>query len=124
MLRYVLSGAYHGVFIAKNYVKTQFLQNGTSTPQNPNTRESLHSPRYAVSSEHKIVAEVNRMNCALNRFISRSTEKCLPFFKRLRKTIIWSDECEEAFHRLKEYLTNPKDSISTWLSVMTFSFFF
>jgi hypothetical protein len=31
----------------------------------------------------------------------------MPFFKILRKTFIWSDECEEAFNRLKEYLTNP-----------------
>ncbi|XP_062151978.1 uncharacterized protein LOC133860372 [Alnus glutinosa] len=44
---------------------------------------------------------------ALNRFISRSTDKCLPFFKILRKAITWSEECEEAFRKLKEYLTNP-----------------
>jgi ribonuclease HI len=44
---------------------------------------------------------------ALNRFISRSTDKCLPFFKILRKAFVWSDECEEAFNRLKDYLSNP-----------------
>jgi len=44
---------------------------------------------------------------ALNRFISRSTDKCLPFFKKLRKTFVWSDECEEAFGQLKKYLANP-----------------
>jgi hypothetical protein len=44
---------------------------------------------------------------ALNRFISRSTDKCLPFFKILRKAFTWSKECEEAFGKLKEYLTNP-----------------
>jgi ribonuclease HI len=44
---------------------------------------------------------------ALNRFISRSTDKCLPFFKILRKAFMWSEECEEAFGKLKEYLTNP-----------------
>jgi hypothetical protein len=44
---------------------------------------------------------------ALNRFISRSTDKCLPFFKILRKAFTWSEECEEAFGKLKEYLTNP-----------------
>jgi hypothetical protein len=43
---------------------------------------------------------------ALNRFISRSTDKCLPFFKILRKAFMWSEECEEAFGKLKEYLTN------------------
>jgi hypothetical protein len=44
---------------------------------------------------------------ALNRFISRSTDKCLPFFKILRKAFMWSEECEEAFGKLKEYLANP-----------------
>jgi hypothetical protein len=34
---------------------------------------------------------------ALNQFISRSTDKCLSFFKILRKAFEWSDECEEAF---------------------------
>jgi hypothetical protein len=43
---------------------------------------------------------------ALNRFISRSTDKCLPFFKILRKAFEWSDECEEAFSQLKNYLTS------------------
>jgi hypothetical protein len=44
---------------------------------------------------------------ALNCFISRSTDKCLPFFKILRKAFMWSEECEEAFGKMKEYLTNP-----------------
>jgi len=34
-------------------------------------------------------------------------DKCLPFFKILRKTFVWSNECEEAFCQLKEYLANP-----------------
>jgi hypothetical protein len=41
----------------------------------------------------------------LNRFISRSTDKCIHFFKILRKAFEWSDECEEAFSRLKQYLS-------------------
>jgi hypothetical protein len=43
----------------------------------------------------------------LNRFISLSTDKCLPFFKILKKAFEWNSECEEAFGKLKEYLTNP-----------------
>ncbi|KAM6580325.1 hypothetical protein CsatA_004099 [Cannabis sativa] len=36
---------------------------------------------------------------ALNRFISKSTDKCLPFFNTLRgnKKFEWTEECEEAF---------------------------
>jgi hypothetical protein len=44
---------------------------------------------------------------ALNRFIGQSTDKCLPFFKILRKAFEWTSECEEAFSQLKTYLTNP-----------------
>jgi len=44
---------------------------------------------------------------ALNRFISQSIDKCLPFFKIVRKALTWSDECENTFGKLKEYLANP-----------------
>ena len=30
---------------------------------------------------------------ALNRFVSKATDKCLPFFKVLKKTFEWTDEC-------------------------------
>ena len=41
-----------------------------------------------------------------SQFISRSTEKCLPFFKAIRqvKNFEWSDECQSAFENLKKYL--------------------
>uniref|UniRef100_A0A2N9IAL2 Uncharacterized protein n=1 Tax=Fagus sylvatica TaxID=28930 RepID=A0A2N9IAL2_FAGSY len=44
---------------------------------------------------------------ALNRFVSRATDKCLPFFKTLRKAFIWTDECQKSFEELKRYLTSP-----------------
>uniref|UniRef100_A0A2N9IPA1 Uncharacterized protein n=1 Tax=Fagus sylvatica TaxID=28930 RepID=A0A2N9IPA1_FAGSY len=44
---------------------------------------------------------------ALNRFVSRATDKCLPFFKTLRKAFIWTDECQKSFKELKRYLTSP-----------------
>ena len=42
---------------------------------------------------------------SLNRFVSRVTDKCMPFFKILKKAFQWTDECEEALAKLKEYLT-------------------
>ncbi|CAL2260095.1 unnamed protein product [Prunus armeniaca] len=46
---------------------------------------------------------------ALNRFLSRSTDKCKPFFKALKKgqRDKWDEECEVAFQSLKAYLTSP-----------------
>ena len=44
---------------------------------------------------------------ALNRFVSRSTNKCLPFFKVLRKAFEWTDECKKAFKELKKHLVTP-----------------
>jgi hypothetical protein len=44
---------------------------------------------------------------ALNRFVSRSTDKCLPFFKILRKAFEWTDECQQTFEELIKYLTTP-----------------
>ena len=34
---------------------------------------------------------------ALNRIVSKATEKCLPFFKTLKQTFVWTDKCEKAF---------------------------
>ena len=41
---------------------------------------------------------------ALNRFVSKATDKCLPFFKVLKKAFEWTDECQRAFQDLKTYL--------------------
>uniref|UniRef100_A0A2N9GS26 Uncharacterized protein n=1 Tax=Fagus sylvatica TaxID=28930 RepID=A0A2N9GS26_FAGSY len=58
----------------------------------------------------KNTKEVQRLTgriAALNRFMSRSTDKCLPFFKTLKKAFEWTDECQQAFEELKKYLTEP-----------------
>ena len=44
----------------------------------------------------KMVKEVQSLNgkiVALNRFISRVTDKCLPFFHVLKRSFEWTDEC-------------------------------
>ena len=49
------------------------------------------------------------MTAALNQFISRSTERCKPYFQLLHKWkgFSWSKECDKAFEELKAYLANP-----------------
>ena len=74
--------------------------------------------------------EVQRLTgriAALNRFISRSTDKCLPFYELLRgnKRFDWDKKCEEAFNQLKHYLTTPPvlskpevgDTLSLYIAV-------
>ena len=41
---------------------------------------------------------------ALNRFVFKATNKCLPFFKVLKKAFDWMDKCQKAFQDLKTYL--------------------
>ena len=33
----------------------------------------------------------------LNKFVSKATDKCLSFFRVLRKAFEWTDECQQAF---------------------------
>ena len=49
------------------------------------------------------------MMVALNRFISKSAERCRPFFLLLHKwkEFHWSKECVIAFQELKRYLSHP-----------------
>ena len=52
----------------------------------------------------KAVQSLNRKVATLNRFVSKATDKCLPFFRVLRKYFEWTDECQKAFEDLKKYL--------------------
>ena len=60
----------------------------------------------------KNIREVQRltgMAAALNRFISKSAERCRPFFDLIKKgkSFIWNEESDRAFERLKRYLSAP-----------------
>ena len=41
----------------------------------------------------KEVQSLNGKIVALSRFISKATDKCLPFFRTLRKSFEWTDKC-------------------------------
>ena len=61
-------------------------------------------------SSPKIVKEVQSVTgrvAALNRFVSKAMDKCLPFFKTLKQAFVWTEECETALQELKHYLSNP-----------------
>ena len=42
----------------------------------------------------------------MNRFVTKVTDKCLPFFCTLKKSFEWTDECQKAFENLKVYLSS------------------
>ncbi|KAK0607714.1 hypothetical protein LWI29_019004 [Acer saccharum] len=57
----------------------------------------------------KTLKDVQRLTgclASLNRFIAKSTDKCAPFFRAIKKGkwLEWSKECETAFQKLKKYL--------------------
>ena len=49
---------------------------------------------------------MNGKIAALNRFVLKAMDKCLPFFRTLRKYFEWTDECQMAFDNLKKYLSS------------------
>ncbi|XP_022156792.1 uncharacterized protein LOC111023626 [Momordica charantia] len=76
------------------------------------------------------IKQLQRLNgqlAALNRFVSRSTDKCHPFFQTLRKKdrFEWTDDCEVAVRQLKQYLSSaplfskplPGDVLYLYLAV-------
>ena len=69
----------------------------------------MASPR-----KHKDVQILTGRIAALSRFVSKATDKCIPFFNVLRGSqgFEWSAECEEAFRKLKEHTTFDRDY--TW----------
>ena len=62
---------------------------------------NLQSPR-----NPKEVQKLTGMTAALNRFISRSADRCRPFFLLINKWkgFEWTEECATAFQQLKDYL--------------------
>ena len=65
---------------------------------------SLQPPR-----NPKEVQKLTKMTATLNQFISRSTNRCRPFFLLLHKWkgFEWTEEYAVAFQQLKEYLSRP-----------------
>ena len=55
----------------------------------------------------KKVQSLNGKIAALNKFVYKATDKCLPFFRTLRKSFKETDECQKAFEDLKKYLSYP-----------------
>ncbi|XP_050876397.1 uncharacterized protein LOC127080113 [Lathyrus oleraceus] len=77
----------------------------------------------------KSIQSLNGVLASLSRFIAKSAQHALPFFRLLRKeaTFDWTDECEQALLHLKKVLSQPpvlsrpseKETLYLYLSVAT-----
>ncbi|XP_065007630.1 uncharacterized protein LOC135674021 [Musa acuminata AAA Group] len=77
----------------------------------------------------RTIRDLQRLNgrlVALSRFLSRSGDRCLPFFQALKdpKNFRWTTECERAFEQMKQHLANlprlasvsPGEKLSLYLA--------
>ena len=55
----------------------------------------------------KEMQSFNGKVAVLNRFVLRATDKCLPFFRMLKKSFEWMAKCQQAFEDLKAYISSP-----------------
>ncbi|KAK0578575.1 hypothetical protein LWI29_012719 [Acer saccharum] len=92
----VSSGKFLGYLVTQRGVE--------ANPDQIRSIENIESPK-CMKDVQKLTGRV----AALNRFISKSSEKCLPFFNILRKNkaFEWNDDCEKALQDLKTYLRSP-----------------
>ncbi|XP_070040020.1 uncharacterized protein [Nicotiana tomentosiformis] len=56
----------------------------------------------------EVMSLLGRLNY-ISRFIAQSTTTCEPIFKLLKNNAVvkWTDECQESFDKIKNYLLNP-----------------
>ena len=73
----------------------------------PDQIKAIHSLQ--PPQNPKEVQKLIGMIAALNRFISRSANRCRPFYLLMNKWkgFEWSKDCALAFQQLKEYLSQP-----------------
>ena len=54
----------------------------------------------------KQVRSLNGKVVTLNKFVLRATDRCLPFFRTLKKSFEWTIKCQQAFKDLNVYLSS------------------
>ena len=72
----------------------------------------------------KEVQKLTKMTATLNKFISRSTYRCRPFFPLMNKLkgFEWNEECTLAFQQFQEYLSRPPIMSSPGTNEVLFSY--
>ena len=90
------SGKFLGIMVSKRGIEA-----------NPDKIKAIldMEPPKSVRDVQKLTGRI----AALGRFVSKSGDKCLPFFKALKKVknFEWTDESQVAFEHLKKYMAEP-----------------
>ena len=88
----VLSGKFLGFMVSQRGIEA-----------NPDKIQAIldMEPLKNIKEVQSLIGRV----AALNKFVSKAIDKCLPFFKVLRKAFEWTNECQKTFQDLKDYLT-------------------
>ena len=104
MLRFNASKCSFGVGSGKFFGYMVTHRGIEVNPDQVKAINSLQPPR-----NPKEVQKLIGMTTALKRFISRSADRCRPFFLLMNKWkgFEWTKECAQAFQQLKEYLSHP-----------------
>uniref|UniRef100_A0A2N9HFP0 Uncharacterized protein n=1 Tax=Fagus sylvatica TaxID=28930 RepID=A0A2N9HFP0_FAGSY len=84
-----------------------FIVSGKGIEIDPAKVQAIRSMP-APKTEKEIRSFLGRINY-IARFIAQLTATCEPLFKLLRKDvkIKWTEDCQKAFDKIKEYLLNP-----------------
>jgi ribonuclease HI len=84
-----------------------FIVSGRGIEIDPAKVQSIRSMP-APRTEKEIRSFLGRINY-IARFIAQLTATCEPLFKLVRKDvkIKWTEDCQKAFDKIKEYLLNP-----------------
>jgi Reverse transcriptase (RNA-dependent DNA polymerase). len=89
-----------------------FLVSERGIEANPEKIDAIQQmkPPSSVREVQKLADQI----AALSRFLSKTAERGLPFFKTLRGAgkFNWTPECQAAFDELKQYLQSPPALIS------------
>ncbi|KAL0386712.1 UNVERIFIED_CONTAM: hypothetical protein Slati_4551400 [Sesamum latifolium] len=108
----IIQGQLNKLLAAGHIREIQFLEwlsNMVLVPKpgieaNPDKMKAIldMGPPTNINEVQRLIGRI----AALSRFISKSAEKGLPFFKTLRKVknFEWTEECQQAFEDLKTYL--------------------
>ena len=84
-----------------------FMVNHRGIETNPEKIQALRDVQRPTNL--KELQKFTGMVVTLNCFTSKYSNKCLPFFKALKRStkFVWTDKCDKALIELKEYLSNP-----------------